>query len=123
MCMPRDSWKAWGLRFRKLIKPKGMTLAVLAGKVGKSESMLRSQTNGNRPTKLNDFFALCEAAELDPLDVLFDLGKDDFALLRKTWINCDARGRAMILVSAGAAEKTSEEAAPSADAPSPHERK
>jgi transcriptional regulator with XRE-family HTH domain len=121
--MPRDSWRAWGLRFRKAIKPKGMSLALLADKLGKSESLLRSWTNGNRPTKLNDFFALCEAAEVDPLDVLFDLGKEDFSVLKKAWLHSDRRGRAVIMVAAGAAEQTSEEAAPAADAPSPHERK
>lgn len=36
-----------------------------------AESTLRSWTNNTRDINLKDFFALCDAADLDPVQVLF----------------------------------------------------
>jgi len=64
-------WLDWGKRFRKLLRHKGSNLAKVADAMQLSESALRSWTNGNRQINLQDFFKLCEVAEVDPAVVLF----------------------------------------------------
>lgn|SRR3990167_4632373 len=69
--MPKNTWKTWGPRFKKLAKENGHTLASLAEKLGRSESTLRSWTNGTREINFSEFFDLCAAAGVNPSMVIF----------------------------------------------------
>lgn len=66
-------WLDWGARFRRMIKDKGLSLAQIGERMTpqRAESSLRSWTNDTRRVNLEEFFALCAAAELDPAVVLF----------------------------------------------------
>lgn len=44
---------------------------MIAEVMGLAESTLRSWTNGTRDINLKDFFALCDAARIDPAHALF----------------------------------------------------
>lgn len=68
----------WGTRFREALKARNSNLAKLAEhkKVDRSESALRSWTNGTRDINLSEFLQLCDAAGIDPAVVLF-AGKVD----------------------------------------------
>lgn len=46
-------------------------MGTIAERMGRSESALRSWTNGNREINLSEFFALCAAAEVHPSQALF----------------------------------------------------
>lgn len=87
----------WGTRFRMALKAKDSSLAKLAGhkKVNRSESALRSWTNGTRDINLAEFLQLCDAAEIDPSLVLF-AGKVDhkFLTIGEAWSKAtpDQRG-------------------------------
>lgn len=71
--MKTDVWKRWGARFKEHAREKDLNLAKIAELMDLSEPTLRSWTNGNRKINLEDFFALCAAAELNPATILFGM--------------------------------------------------
>lgn len=92
---------AWGSRFRSLIRAKNVSLADLAERIGKSESALRSYTNGTRPIQLADFLHLCKAAEVDPAAVLFAGGVDPrFLLVGQAWVVASDLQRGVLVTAA-----------------------
>lgn len=69
--MTKKAWESWGRRFKEMAKDNGHTLASLAETLELTEAALRHWTNGTREINLSDFFALCEAAKVDPSQALF----------------------------------------------------
>lgn len=66
-----DIWRTWGQRFRNARKEKGLSLRSCALKMELTEGALRHWENGNRNINLEDFFRLCEIADVDPCLILF----------------------------------------------------
>lgn len=102
--MGKRGWQHWGARFRDQIKGK-KTLAEIAEKMGQAESTLYSWTNGTRPIRLDDFFRLCETAEVDAVRLLFAPDQHDVRLLilEAAWHKADERGKELISIAAEAA--------------------
>lgn len=92
---------SWGTRFRSLIRAKHLTLADLAERLDKSESALRSYTNGTRPIQLADFLHLCKAADVDPAAVLFAGGVDPrFLIVGEAWVVASDLQRGVLVTAA-----------------------
>lgn len=78
-----------------MAKEKGHSLASLAETLGRSESGLRSWTNGTREINLSEFFELCQVADVNPSQALFgDVPMDpdvkrQLSELAKTIIDAD----------------------------------
>lgn len=65
------SWRDWSTRLRAHLKEKPKPRGEIAAALGIGEAALRHWLNGTRNLNLEDFFRLCDAAEADPLLILF----------------------------------------------------
>jgi len=94
----------WGQRFRDRAKERGFSLRQLSEALGVSESTVKSWTNGIRDINLSDFIRLCDAAGLDPAEILFaDKVDTKFLAVGDAWAKTDDIGRAIIEGAAQAA--------------------
>lgn len=93
----------WGTRFRALAKAKGWDLAKIAEAMERSESGVRSWTNGSRDINLAEFLQMCKVVGLDPAVVLFTGAVDDeFLLVGEAWAAATAMQRgAFVTVAKG----------------------
>ena len=99
----KKGWQGWGMRYREMVKAKGLTLAKVAEKMDMAESTLRSWTNANRSIKLHLFVRICEAAGLDPAVVLFAGQVDeDFLDIGEAWRHAQGHERESLILSAEA---------------------
>ena len=91
------AWLDWNKRLRDALRGRHVRIRDVAEKAGVHEQTVYSWTNKSRNINLADFFALCEAAELSPLAVLFgNTNEKDFLDLLTAWGNASEDGRNLI---------------------------
>lgn len=66
-----DQWRGWPTRFKSHLREFKQKHADISKKLEISEGALRHWLNGTRKINLEDFFRLCDAANADPVLILF----------------------------------------------------
>lgn len=99
---PYKTVNNWGARFRQAIKLKGLNLAKVSELMKVHEATVRSWTNGHRSINLSEFIELCNAAKVEPRDVLFGVEDQNLLALIDAWRQADDSERQLLRIAAEA---------------------
>lgn len=63
-----------GTSLKESLKEKGIKQSFVADRIGMSPQVLGQLLNGQRKIEVGEFFAICSAAEIDPIELATEEG-------------------------------------------------